>query len=45
VHLEQRTVMVFSSGTPERTLTIADVLDGGEVAPESTLPLADMFRR
>jgi Uma2 family endonuclease len=45
VRPEQQTVTVFSSDAPERMLTINDSLDGGDVVPGFTLPLASVFRR
>jgi hypothetical protein len=45
VRPEQRTVTVFSPDAPERLLTINDALDGGDVVPGFSLPLAALFRR
>jgi Uma2 family endonuclease len=40
-----RSVAVYEvAGEPERTLTVNDVLDGGEVLPGFSLPVADLFR-
>jgi Uma2 family endonuclease len=38
----KQTVEVFTA-TGERTLTAADTLDGGEVLPGFSLPLAELF--
>jgi Uma2 family endonuclease len=44
VRPELRTVTVFSPDSPERTLGEADMLDGGDVVPGFSLPLAELFR-
>jgi Uma2 family endonuclease len=38
-----RTVRVIERGLPERVLSVADVLEGGELLPGLTLPLDGLF--
>jgi Uma2 family endonuclease len=45
VRPEQRTVTVFSADAPERTFMIDETLDGGDIVPGFTLPLASIFGR
>ena len=44
VRPDHQTVTVFSPDVPERTLSLADTLDGGDVLPGFSLPLAELFR-
>jgi Uma2 family endonuclease len=44
VNPRARTVMVRTSEREARILSEAEVLDGGEVVPGWTLPVADVFR-
>jgi Uma2 family endonuclease len=44
VRPKQLTVTVFSPDAPERTLGLDDTLDGGDVLPGFSLPLAELFR-
>jgi Uma2 family endonuclease len=43
VRPEQQTITVFTPENPERILTAADTLEGGEVLPGFTLPLSELF--
>lgn len=43
VRPRQRTVTVFSPDRPERVLTSTDTLDGADVLPGFSLPLAKLF--
>lgn len=43
VHPIQRTVMVYAADRTERILHVDDTLDGGDVLPEFTLEVADIF--
>ena len=40
---ESRTIRVFTSPANARTLTVADVLDGGTVLPGFTVPVGQVF--
>jgi Uma2 family endonuclease len=44
VQPRRRAVEVFAIGKPPRLLLENDVLDGGDVVPGFTLPIADIFR-
>jgi Uma2 family endonuclease len=39
----KRTARVISRGFPDRELSVADVLEGGELLPGFSLPLAELF--
>ncbi len=40
---ETRTISIFSPGHDERTLTEDEILDGGDVLPGFTVPVAEIF--
>lgn len=45
VRPEQRTVTVFTPDAPERILGMGEALDGGDIVPGFSLPLAEIFRQ
>ena len=46
IHPKEQYVLVYrSSQEPDRLLKSTDSLDGEEIAPEFTLPIADLFQK
>jgi len=43
IHPDEQSVMVYYHPRPDRLLKITDILDGEEVIPGFTLPVADLF--